>query len=139
MDSPEDRQRAEEARQINAALASANPSGLRVVGGDMNLVGTRPPLDLLRAGLDTDGTDLAVAEPLVLGDRVMFTWRNHDTHFTPGRLDYVVFSDAGAHLANAFVLDTARLSDSALAAAGLERTDATGSDHLPVVVDLRPR
>jgi hypothetical protein len=39
----------------------------------------------------------------------------------------------------AFALDTARLTDEALAKSGLERDDTDASDHLPIVMDLRAR
>jgi endonuclease/exonuclease/phosphatase family metal-dependent hydrolase len=139
-DSSEDRQRMEEARAVNqfmAAAGSAFPDSVRVVGGDLNLVGSRPPLDLLRARVDADGSDLAVAGPLVLGDRTMTTWRDAKAPFGPGRLDFIVFSDGNAEAANSFVLDTARLSDESLAKIGLDRSDSGASDHLPVVIDLR--
>lgn len=138
-DSVEDRRRMSESRAINAAVLGANRRNtvVRVIGGDMNLVGTRPPLDLLRAGLDTDGSDLTVAEPMVLGDRVQTTWRDASTPFPPGRLDYLMYSDATCEVVNAFVLDTALWSDAALARVGFDRTDSGGSDHLPVVLDLR--
>ncbi|HYE61886.1 MAG TPA: endonuclease/exonuclease/phosphatase family protein [Phycisphaerales bacterium] len=143
MDSSEDRTRLAEAKAINAAvgaaLAELPATTLRVIGGDFNLVGSRPPLDLLRAGLDSDGSDLSVAMPVVLGDRTVTTWRDPKSGFGPGRLDYLLFSDANAEVANAFVLDTWRLSDESLARIGLDRTDTEVSDHLPVIVDLMPR
>lgn len=143
-DSSEDRRRIAEARAINAVLkpvfenADAKPS-VRVIGGDMNLVGSRPPLDVLRASLNNDASDLAVAKALVLGDRTVTTWRDPKTPFTPGRLDYLLYSDASADVVNAFVLDAGILTDDVLARAGLKRDDCNGSDHLPVVIDLRPR
>lgn len=145
-DSPEDRRRMAEARAINAALRAAaddpavGPAPIRILAGDLNLVGTRPPLDLARAGLDADGSDLAVAQPQILGESAFTTWRDADTTFLPGRLDYILYGDAAAEAVNAFVLDTARLTDEALARCGLDREDTAGaSDHRPVVVDLRPR
>ena len=38
----------------------------------------------------------------------------------------------------AFVFDAGRLSDETLARLGLDRTDAQGSDHLPLVLDVAP-
>jgi endonuclease/exonuclease/phosphatase family metal-dependent hydrolase len=139
-DSPEDRQRMSEARAINAMLADAASSRgarLRVVGGDVNLVGSRPPLDLLRAGLDADGSDLAIADARVLGDRTYTTWRDWSTSFPPGRLDFIVYSDS-ALASNSFVFDTARLTPAVLDPLGVQRDDSAASDHLPVVVDLAP-
>lgn len=140
-DGPEDRLRMDQTRLINARLRDAlaqSRADLTIIGGDLNLVGTRPPLDLLRAGLDA-GEDLAVATPLVLGDSVASTWSDPGNDFGPGQLDFIVFSRSTHAPARTFVLDTARLADGPLAAAGLERTDSSASDHRPVVLDLRPR
>jgi endonuclease/exonuclease/phosphatase family metal-dependent hydrolase len=138
-DSREDKQRMEEGKAIASAMraaASADASAIRVVGGDMNLVGSRPPLDLLRAGADSDGSDLAVVEAFVLGDRSMYTWADDGEGFAPGRLDYLLHSDANTRVVNAFVLDTSRLSEESLARLGLDATDSASTDHRPVVVDL---
>lgn len=139
-DSPEDRQRMDQARAINRAMMSVSPTppALRFIAGDMNLVGSRPPLDLLRAGLDADGSDLSVADPFVLGDRSQYTWSDYKTTFTPGRLDYVLYSDSTAQVYQSFVLDTQRLAEETLARAGLNRTDTDVSDHKPVVFDVMP-
>jgi endonuclease/exonuclease/phosphatase family metal-dependent hydrolase len=142
MGSPEDLRRAAECAAINAAMREAfaqSGAGLRVIAGDVNLVGSRSPLDALRAGLDTDDSDLEPAAAFALGDRAMDTWADPTSQFTPGRLDYVIFGDAPAELVNAFVLDTTRLSEAALARLGLDRGDTDASDHRPVVIDLRPR
>jgi endonuclease/exonuclease/phosphatase family metal-dependent hydrolase len=137
-DSWEDQLRVREAKAINATFAAAAKDvKVRVMGGDLNLVGSRPPLDALRAGIDTDGTDMNVADPVVSGDHAMYTWVDWSTTFTPGRLDYLVYSDASAEVARCFVLDTSRLSDAALNAAGLSRSDSLATDHRPVVVDVR--
>lgn len=137
---PEDQQRMAEAQVINAAMreAYAETTGyIRVIAGDYNLVGSRPPLDALRAGLDVDASDLEPAEAFTLGDAAMDTWADPASQFTPGRLDYAVFSDSTAELVHAFVFDTTRLSDGALARMGLDRADTSASDHKPLVIDLR--
>lgn len=137
---PEDQQRSAEAQVINAAMreAYAETTGyIRVIAGDINLVGSRRALDALRAGLDTDASDLEPAEAFALGDAAMDTWADPASPFTPGRLDYAVFSDSTAELVHAFVFDTTRLSDGALARMGLDRTDTAASDHRPLVIDLR--
>ena len=41
-------------------------TGGLVIGGDINLVGSRRPLDVLGSKLDVDGTDLEIVTPLVL-------------------------------------------------------------------------
>lgn len=138
--SSEDIRRDAEAKAINAAMKSAMAgTNLRVIGGDFNLVGSRAPLDDIRADLDTDGSELSIAPTRVLGDGTIITWTDDKSEFPPGRLDYIVYSDAAAELTTAFVLDTRHLSDRALATMGLNRDDTAASDHLPVVVDVRAR
>jgi endonuclease/exonuclease/phosphatase family metal-dependent hydrolase len=140
--SSEDRRRIAEAEAINQTLAAALPQGhpaMVILGGDLNLVGTRTPLDRLRMGLDLDGTELGVARPMVSGDTATYTWADDSAGFPPGRLDFITYSDSAASVAQAMVLDTARLSDKALAKMGLDRTDSAASDHLPLIVDLLPR
>ncbi|MFZ4573183.1 MAG: endonuclease/exonuclease/phosphatase family protein [Phycisphaerales bacterium] len=141
-DSREDKQRMEEGKSIATAIRAATstqPNAIRVIGGDLNLVGSRPPLDLLRAGADGDGSDLSVVDAFVLGDRSMYTWGNDASGFAPGRLDYIVHSDANTRVVNSFVLDTTRLSTESLARLGLDATDSAATDHRPVVVDLLPK
>lgn len=123
---------------IGEALAELSPGAL-VVGGDMNLVGSRPPLEALMAGADLDGSDLEVAEAFTLGDRTQVTWSAAGAIFAPGRLDYLVYSGSSAELAHAFVLDTAVLSETALGSMGLARGDSRASDHRPLVLDIRMR
>ncbi len=140
-DTEEDRTRMSEARAINDAFARASPAGdkLRIIGGDLNLVGSGPPLEMLRLGLDTDQSDLSVAEALILGDSLVATWRDPTGPFTPGRLDYLLYSDVQADIVQTFIVDTARLSERDLASNGLESGDSLASDHLPIVADLKPR
>ncbi len=138
--SDEDVRREAEAHAIGAALPAMFPDATPdtvVVAGDLNLVGSRPAVDILAQSLDVDGSSLAIAEPRVLGDGSVYTWSDDDSSFTPGRLDWVLVGDLNARILEAFVLDARRLSDAALAEAGIERTDTSASDHLPVVVDIR--
>ncbi|MFN0132109.1 MAG: endonuclease/exonuclease/phosphatase family protein [Phycisphaerales bacterium] len=140
--SSEDIKRLAEARAIQAAMrdgmGNAGPR-LRVIGGDLNLVGSLTPLDAIRIGLDADGTELMVAPTRVVGDSAIYTWSDAKSEFPTGRLDYILFSDSTADVVNAFVFDTSRLDDASLARLGLDRGDTGASDHLPVVVDLKPR
>lgn len=139
--STEDATRISEAGAINRSLAEAlgiEPVAMRIIAGDLNLVGSRPPLDVLRNGLDADGSDLVVADARDLGDSAYVTWREDGNVFTPGRLDYAVYAESAVRMARSFVLDARLLSDRALETAGLDRTDADASDHLPLVVDLIP-
>ena len=139
--SSEDQKRISEAGAINRSMLEAlavEPVQMRIITGDLNLVGSRPPLDVLRNGLDADGSDLEIADARVLGDAAYTTWREDGNAFTPGRLDYAVYSGSVVRQARAFVLDARVLSDRALDAAGLDATDTDASDHLPMVIDLMP-
>ena len=135
LDSPQERQRLEQAAAINRVVAAMDPV-MSILGGDVNLVGSRRPLALLGQGLDAGGADLAVAPTLVLGQPVQYTWRNPAQVFSPGRLDYLTYSGATLGLQRAFVLDTEHLSDAALARSGLEAGDTSFSDHLPLIMDV---
>lgn len=138
--SSEDKKRIAEATAVQAAMASAlgtESARLRVLTGDMNLVGSTTPLEKIGAGLDFDGSSMTAAEPLLLGDNSEYTWADEKEKFPPGRLDYVLYSDSTAVVLDSFVLDTRRLGDRSLARMGLARSDSAASDHLPVVVDLK--
>jgi len=138
----EDRVRVAEAEAVNEVLwdrFSEQGVPLRVIGGDLNLVGSRRPLEVLADGLDADGSALEAADPQVMGDASPYTWWDASSDFAPGRLDYLLVSDSSGEVVRAFVFDTARLSDRTLARIGLDPTDSRASDHLPVIVDVRPR
>lgn len=149
--SPRDRLRELQARTLNRAVAAAlaeRPAAGLVIGGDLNLVGSARPLDELRRGLGSDGgdldasaRDLSVVRPERLRDRSLATWRStwRDDPFSPGRLDFVLYRSAVLEVARAFVFEAADLSADALRELGLRESDTDHSDHLPLVVDFRPR
>ncbi len=138
--SSEDIRRNDEARALNALFSTKAPKDAwRIIAGDMNLVGSREPLEVLAAAIDNDNSPLTPAPTRTLGDATYLTWSESGNAFAPGRLDWLLYSDSTAKAANAFVLDTARLSDATLARTGLTATDtAEATDHMPVVVDLVP-
>lgn len=109
---------------------------LPLLSGDMNLVGTRTPLDKLAARLDSDGSDLSIADAYVLGGDSTYTWSEADSAFSPGRLDYALYPDSELEVANTFVLDVERFRGEAVGKAGLQSDDFKASDHRPLVVDL---
>ncbi len=129
----EDRTRVVEADAIRRAIADAVTSrrfdGV-VVGGDLNLVGSRWPLDVLAEQLD-------VIEPLQLDGRSNTTWWDIRQPFVPGRLDFMLRSDTSPAVSRSFVLDTRLVEPRWLQRHGLRARDTVeASDHLPVVVDL---
>ncbi len=129
----EDRARVVEADAIRRAIADAVTSrrfdGV-VVGGDLNLVGSRWPLDVLAEQLD-------VIEPLQLDGRSNTTWWDIRQPFVPGRLDFMLRSDTSPAVSRSFVLDTRLVEPRWLQRHGLRARDTVeASDHMPVVVDL---
>lgn len=143
--SSEDQLRYVEAGAINAAFADAADEvrgtlgrdiDAKIIGGDMNLVGTRGPLDVLRGGLNEGGRDLEPAMTGVIGETALYTWRDDRGYFSPGRLDWFLTGDAS--VAQAFAIDTRLMNPDSLAMWGLYPDDSAVSDHLPVVVDLKP-
>jgi len=135
-----DRNRIAEAAEIHRSLRKIrytdNPSAI-IVLGDFNLVGSREPLDTVALGNDLDGSDLIDLAPVVWGGSTTSTWRDREQYFPPGRLDFILVSDSTTTPTRSFAFDSALLSDSALSGMGLQRTDTSVSDHLPVVADLR--
>ncbi len=139
----EDRTRQVEADGIRRAIAgvlAADAFDGVVIAGDLNLVGSRRPLDLLGDGLDPEGGALLAAETLQLDGRTNATWSAPGQPFTPGRLDFVLYSGSALEINGAFPLDTTDLLPRWLSSHGLQAGDiGAASDHLPVVVDLRYR
>lgn len=123
--------------------------------GDFNIVGLHDPLNNLLSGNivnnaiygadsppDWDGSSLADLHPLHNGTGPAdYTWRDDTSSFAPGRLDYMVYTNSVARVANNFVLNTVDMSASDLAATGLQTYDVTINaltyDHLPLVADFR--
>jgi endonuclease/exonuclease/phosphatase family metal-dependent hydrolase len=89
---------------------------------------------------DWDYTPLADLKPLVTGLPMSFTWYDEGSEFSPGRLDYIFYSNYSMSALNGFVLFSRALLDAELSAYGLEAYDTSfASDHLPVVGDFRFR
>lgn len=143
-DTPQEAIRRAEAQALATALSELLSRGTEgiggiIVAGDLNLVGSRRPLDLLTGALDLDGSDLAVAEPLDLLGLAAATWTGarQARAFPPGRLDFVLFSDTSLLLRQAFVLDTGLMPRVWLEEHGLLSDDtAAASDHFPIVADF---
>lgn len=127
------------------------------VVGDLNIVGSLQPLNTLVDGNiidesnygsdsppDWDGSSLTDAHPLQNGSGPDdYTWRNDNSNFDPGRLDYIIYSDSTVNVGNQFVLNTFDMSPAELVATGLHPLDITVDsigvryDHLPIIVDFR--
>ncbi|MEM7164397.1 MAG: endonuclease/exonuclease/phosphatase family protein [Planctomycetota bacterium] len=142
---------------VRDAKASGGPLTIAadtaiVVVGDLNLVGLSSTLTSLLTGdvadeatygadvaLDWDGTGLVNLVSSQTEKRMAYTWRNDNSSFWPGLLDFVIYSDSVVAPANHYVLYTPEMSSAVLSAAGLQAPDSEASDHLLRVADLRPQ
>ena len=123
-----------------------------IITGDTNFVGNADQLEAILSGdifnngfygpdfnPDWDNVGrLADVKPLTANTNVSYTWFSDFSSFSPGRLDFVFFTDSQLEQQNAFVLDTRALSTSQLNQNGLEFLDSNiASDHRPIVADFR--
>ncbi len=126
------------------------PEGTSIlIAGDLNLVGFQQQLHTLLEGdiqntdlfgtanrPDWDGTPLAELVPLHTDQPLATTWRNPISLFTPGRLDYILYTDSQLEARHQFVLETNAMTFERLVDFDLQPTDTDFSDHLPVVADF---
>jgi len=118
--------------------------------GDMNLVGSRlQQVTLLTGDIidnskygkdfkpDWDGTALDDLKPFTTGRPMSYTNYNKFGSYSPGRLDYIAYTESVLKSLNSFVLFTPGLSNAELKNANLQKEDVVeASDHLPVVADF---
>ena len=123
-----------------------------VYGGDLNMVGLDDPIYTLITGdifnesahgpdfaPDWDGSSLTEWPILQTDEPFDFTWQssNINSEWMPGKLDYLITSDASAELKSGFTVRTANMSPERLNELGLFAGDAlAASDHFIVVGDL---
>lgn len=121
-----------------------------VIVGDMNLVGDFRQLETLLSGdigneaaygpdfrPDWDGSDFLDSHPYTTGLPFSFSWYREGSSFSPGRLDYIIYSGSTLLLNNRFSLFTPSLPQDSLTAHSLLADDVlVASDHLPVVADF---
>jgi endonuclease/exonuclease/phosphatase family metal-dependent hydrolase len=106
-----------------------------VIIGDYNLVGSRMPLEILKA--------VGLTDRMLLGmdKQTAFTWRGikKEESFWPGRLDLVTYDQTVLRPAGGFLLDTNSLSKKSLRDLLLLVHDSSASDHLMLVADFQFR
>ncbi len=121
-----------------------------VIVGDMNLVGDYRQLETLLSGdigneaaygpdfrPDWDGSDFLDSHPYTTELPFSFTWYREGSSFSPGRLDYIIYSGSNLILQNSFSLFSPRLPQDSLTAHSLLADDVVvASDHLPIVADF---
>jgi hypothetical protein len=117
--------------------------------GDLNLVGERQQLTTLVTGEiintqlfgnggppDWDETDLEDLISQQTDKRTAYTWRNDNSSFPPGRLDFQIYSNSVMSVEKTFVIQTEIMSADRLTQYGLQQFDTrNASDHFPKVTD----
>jgi hypothetical protein len=118
--------------------------------GDFNLVGYSQQLKTLTEGdiadestfgkdffPDWDNTALTDLFSRHTSIRMGYTWRDDHSSFSPGKLDYILFTDSVIEPGNHFVLNTLAMPISELDKYGLLPEDTNlASDHLPRIMDI---
>lgn len=118
--------------------------------GDFNLVGYSQQLLTLTDGdivdeftygadakPDWDNTPFADLFSRHNSIRMGYTWRDDRSEFSPGKLDYILFSDSNVKIGNHYILNTLAMSQQDLNKYSLEKEDTNlAADHLPRVVDI---
>jgi len=121
-----------------------------VILGDLNFVGDRQQLITLLTGEiintqlfgnggppDWDNTDLEDLLSSQSDKRTAYTWRDDPNSFSPGRLDYQIYSNSVINVEKDFVIQTEVMSQARLNQYGLQLFDSgTASDHFPKVSDI---
>lgn len=125
------------AEKIRAAL-KARPVDAAVVGGDLNLVSTRQPLEVLSVGMDPAGGNLEEDGGLRLRQP-----SNATTHadrspspYVQERLDYLLFSPSSLRKLRSFLFHSEEIGERWRNHYGIRRDDSNGSDHIPIVADF---
>ncbi len=122
-----------------------------VIVGDMNLVGDHRQLETLLSGdiydesnygtdfnPDWDGNHLLDSHPYITNAPFSYTWYDEGSSFSPGKLDYIIYSGSNLMLQNSYSLFTPFLPEDSLHAFNLSTDDVLfASDHLPIVADFQ--
>ena len=118
--------------------------------GDMNLVGNSQQYYTIIEGdiqdtdsygeggfPDWDNSGLEDAICRQTDKRMAYTWRNENSEYPPGRLDFIFYTNSVMSTAKSFTLQTEIMSDERLENYGLLWDDTKeASDHFPVVADF---
>ncbi len=106
-----------------------------VIVGDFNLVGSRTPLDMVIDKKVYGLKDWLI--PNLIGESVV-TWRGGPhASFSPGKLDYIVYSTRTLIPKNGFILNSELLNRMERKQLSLDAADSKLSDHLLMTVDFQ--
>ena len=121
-----------------------------LITGDLNLVGYAQQLETLLTGdivntqfgpsfsPDWDGSDFGDLMARQTHLPQFYTWYSETSSYSPGRLDFMIYSDYVLYSENKFVLFTPEMDADTLTTYGLQINDVTSaSDHLPLVSDFK--
>lgn len=134
-------------------LVNLAPKTPVVYGGDLNMVGPGWAMHTLLSGdihdnaqhgpdfpPDWDGTALRELTCLQSDQAMDYTWRNDNSQWGAGKLDFILVQDGVVDVLREFSLETASMSSERRAQYGLEPgDDLQASDHYIVVADLKKR
>jgi len=146
IDSSEDRLRIRQANDIVATIGEVfsgqyfedDARGRKpavVIVGDFNLVGSRAPLDLILEEKIYGLKDWLI--PNLIGESVV-TWRGGTrASFSPGKLDYVIYSAMTLVPKNGFILNSELLNQTECRRLKLDVADSKLSDHLLMTIDFQ--
>lgn len=121
-----------------------------IYGGDLNLVGFSQQLSTLMTGdiqntstygqggmPDWDNTEVTDLINLHTEQPFSFTWKDEGSSFPPGKLDFMLYSDAVLDVDKSFVLRTEEMDILRLTEYNLRNDDTeSASDHFPVIADF---
>lgn len=122
-----------------------------IITGDMNFVGKSRQLRTYLEGdiqneftygadflPDWDNTTLKDAVLYATASPIAVTWSSSGSSYFPGRLDYMIYTDAVLNRLNGFALQTANLPQDSLNAYLVLANDSNNaSDHFAVVADFK--
>lgn len=118
--------------------------------GDLNLVGYAQQLETLLSGdvvnpqfkpkfvPDWDSSNFSALEARLTALPMFYTWYSATSTYSPGKLDFMIYSDYVLNSEKSFILFTPEMHTDTLQTHGLKKMDATiASDHLPLVSDFK--
>ncbi|HAQ37187.1 MAG TPA: hypothetical protein DCQ58_01655, partial [Saprospirales bacterium] len=139
-----------DAKNGNSSLL-LDPNSPIIITGDMNFVGKSRQLRTYLEGdiqnefsygpdfhPDWDNTALKDAVLYTTASPMAVTWSSSGSSYFPGRLDYIIYTDAVLNRLNGFALQTANLPQDSLNAYLVLANDSNNaSDHFAVVSDFK--
>lgn len=113
-----------------------------IVMGDYNFVGEADQLEILLNGKkekpDWDNTNLTSLKAYQANSNSSYTWYDEKSDYSPGKLDYIVYTDSKLKPKKSFVVNTTFFPEKYLNKYGFHRDlSKQASDHLPIVVDFK--